>query len=37
MSEKTISEVLAQHPDCEWFIDSRDVSWVREDGLLKSE
>lgn len=36
MTEPTIAEVLAQYPDCEWFIDSRDVSWIKQDVFLKS-
>jgi hypothetical protein len=36
MSEPTISEVLAQYPDCKEFVDAKGIIWTREDGALKS-
>jgi len=36
MTEPTISEVLAQYPDCKEFVDAKGIIWTREDGALKS-
>ena len=34
MTEKTISEVLAQYPDCKEFVSINGITWVREELCL---